>query len=59
MLLTMELWQVAQRRRPFAYRAPVVTVQSVQKDGEPIFVNVWRAGVTKIVAKVKYKLHRF
>jgi hypothetical protein len=28
--------------------------QSVRKVGEPTFVNVWRAGVTRIVAKVTF-----
>jgi hypothetical protein len=53
MLLIMGLWQVALRRRPFVCPILVVMVRHVQKAGEPMSVNVWKAGVTRIVAKVK------
>jgi hypothetical protein len=53
MLLIMELWLVALRRRLFVCPAPVVMVLHVQKAGGPTCVNVWKAGVTRIVAKVK------
>jgi hypothetical protein len=52
MLLTTELWQVAPRKRLSVCPTPVLMVQSVRKAGEPTFVNVWRAGVTRIAAKV-------
>jgi hypothetical protein len=49
----MELWQVALRRRLFVCPIPVVMAQRVRKAGEPTYVNVWKAGATRIVAKVK------
>jgi hypothetical protein len=56
MLPTMELWQAALRRRLFACLTHALMAQRVKKAGELIFVNVWRAGATRIVAKVSLQL---